>query len=798
MSLSRRQKRRLASIPIGLGVGILFCILQVLGVFESYELKSADFRFGLRGSEQLSNRISLVVVDNQTLQTLGWPVRRAAYAGLVSVADNYGARVVGFDVLFTDPGAAGPEEDQLFAEAARMTGNVVFPAEFTVSGNTGDQEIPESYLGSGLSHEIATERATAVNSPIKGLAEASRGMCHLLLDNRGDGVFRKVPLFIGYKDKIYPALGLRLVLDYLGVKLEGLTIQDGKLSFADPNMPRIPVAGDGNASIYINYKTVAEDINFMTLVDVLQAYRDDLQGKKPEFDLEKFFKNKLVLVGQTAASIGDHGPTPLSNSSPLMLAHANVIHNLFTGEFLVRAGWLVNWIFILLICGLVGLLAGRFRMQPGAGATFGVLAVWTVVAHWIFSGWGYWIDMIAPLCGGLFVYMASSIFNHFVRDRDERMYRSTFERYVAPGLIDRILENPDDIDTIGATKRLTILFSDIKGYTVLSQEMSAAQVLSLLREYLDVMTRVLFRHGGTIDKIMGDGILAFFGDPLPQEDHPFRAVRAALEMQQELNGLQRRWISEGLAGLQVRIGISTGLVYVGNIGSEHHVEYTVIGRTVNLAARLESKAPPGGVLVSQETYDEIKDAFDCEEIPGLELKGYRETYKGFWVFSAKPEQPKGPDDQAPEIDWADRRDGPRIELVTGLKYHSLGGSHVGRALNASRTGIFISGDEILPVGTDLTIESQVHAGEELLPVWITGKVKHVRSEGDDQGMGVKFDYILADQKETIRYFMRDVFGLQAFEEMAITTETQDDGTLLYRYEFVRPMEKYTDRSPEQS
>ncbi len=804
MPLTHRQKRRLLSLPIGLGLGILFCILNLAGLFETYELESLDIRYRIRGPRPLSDQISLVIVDNDSLRALGWPVPRGLYASLVGVAGKYGARVVGFDILFTDPGVGGPEGDRLFAEAARLEGNAVFPAELSISGGSGGGPIQGAYLESGLARqglELAAAEATTALLPLPGLAASSSGMSHIQLDNRADGVFRGVPLFLGYGDRLYPALGLRLVLDFLGLELEHLAIRDEKLVFGDDGSLQIPVVG-GEPTLPINYRSVTEGFRTQRLIDVLAAYRDVLQGREPSLDLAGFFEGKLVLVGQTAASVGDHGSTPLSTISPLVLAHANFIDNLLSGQYLSRAGPWVNLFVILLLCGAIAVAVGHLRMLPGAGVALLLLIGWAVVAHLLFSGLDYWIDLFAPMTAGVFVLLGATVYNHFVRDADERLYRQAFEKYVAPGMMDKILEDPKKLEISGQRKRMTILFSDLKGYTRLSQELLPSEILDLLREYLEVMTRILFEHGGTVDKIMGDGIMAFFGDPLDQPAHALQAVWAALEMQSDMNLLQRRWIHEGKTGLEIRIGIATGEVYVGNIGSSRHIEYTAIGHAVNLASRLESKAPPGSVLISQETYEEVKDSFDCEEVPGLDLKGFEESYKAYWVFGIKPEPPPRPAEEevdgvmVPDLEPFDRRQSQRLELVTGVKFTCFGRTSFGRAVNISRDGMFIATGDPPPVGTDISVIGEVHANQELLPLWIHGKVRRVIPEGEEKGMGIQFERIMADNKETIRFFMRDVFGMPSFQDDTITVDSDEPDSELYRYEFTKLLEEDQQASPD--
>jgi adenylate cyclase len=752
MPLSRRQKRRLFSLPLGLGIGLVFGLLGILGVFESYELQSLDFRFKLRGERPLSKSICMVVVDNQTLKTLGWPVRRSMYANLIAVAKKHGARVVGFDILFSDPGIGGPEDDRLFAEAAALVGNVVFPAEFSFStvGKSGVLE------------------AAGATMPLPALAEAAAGIAHVHLDNLDDGVFRRVPLFVHHAGKQVPAISLLLAAQYLRKDPEDFVFTQDRP--------------------FINYRTTGEGIEAVRLFDLLKAHRDALQGKTPETDLKAFFHDKLVLVGQTAASVGDHGPVPLSSNAPLVLAHANFIDNLLSGDFLVRAPAWLNFLMVVLLCAILGFAVGHLRALTGVTAALAGLIAFALMTFFLFAGSSYWIDLITPTAAVVFVCLGVMVYNHFVRDVDERLVKKAFESYVSPHMMDRILENPGTLDISGDRKQLSILFSDIKGYTTLSQSLPPSAIVDLLREYLEAMTRVLFEHGGTVDKIMGDGIMAFFGDPVPQEDHALRAVRTAMAMQAELNKMQRTWIAEGKAGLQVRIGIATGDVYVGNIGSKHHIEYTAIGRTVNLAARLESKAPPGGILISRETFDKVKDYFDCEEVPGLQLKGYRQAYRAYWVFGQRAPG-------AVQADWAktqkkeERRENPRVELMTVVKYEYGGREYFGQAINASRDGMFIATENPPEVGTEITVVGEVHAEEELLPVEIYGVVRRVVDNDEGKGMGVQFDRIIADQAETIRYFLRNVFGLQDLSTTTIAVGLDDQDHPLFRYDFAKVIEK---------
>jgi adenylate cyclase len=233
-----------------------------------------------------------------------------------------------------------------------------------------------------------------------------------------------------------------------------------------------------------------------------------------------------------------------------------------------------------------------------------------------------------------------------LRERERGILRSAFGSYVDPEHLERILDAPEKYLALGgARKVVTLLFSDIQGYTGLSNSLPAETVIGLMREYLSAMTEHVRAHGGRVDKIMGDGIMAVFGDPVPNAEHAKAAVRVALEMQRTLSKLRAQWVKEGAGALAIRIGIATGEVFVGNIGSPGaKLEYTALGPTVNLAARLEGRAGPGGVLVSAATREAIGADFEVTPVPGLQLKGFAEPQDAFAVLgeaSAGPQRVSG-------------------------------------------------------------------------------------------------------------------------------------------------------------
>ncbi|RLB57584.1 MAG: hypothetical protein DRI34_07390 [Deltaproteobacteria bacterium] len=630
MHLPGKNRLRLMGLALGIILGLVMVVLQLAGVFERWEVVSLDARFRLRGPRPLDRRISVVLVDEPTLEALGWPLPRATWAALVDIARRHGARTLGFDILFADPGRH-PEQDQALAQAAADSGVVVFPAQLGFGARAGAppagylDECPRQGDSAG-----SVPRATGMVGPLGQLAAAGAGAAHLQLDGRPDGVFRKVPLFLGCQGRLVPTLALRLVSVYRDRRLGKPGFSGRRLQMPSLGMT-VPLARRGGAQVYVNFQTVTEGIRAASLVEILRAQHQLEQGGKPELEVDEFFRDKLVLVGQMAASVGDHGPTPLSADSPLVLVHANLADNLIRGSFLTRVPAAVDALVLVGLCLVLSVLLVWLRTRYAVGAVSLVAIAFAALNYWLFAGRQVWLELVTPLVTTVVATLLLSTYNHLVRDARERLVKSAFERYVAPGMLERILERAADLSLNGEYKRLTILFSDIKGYTSLSNRLEPDRVLQLLREYLQVMTEVLHHHGGWVDKIMGDGIMAVFGDPLPAEDHARRAVEAALEMQRQQKRLQQSWRAEGKSGLEMRIGIATGDVYVGNIGSSHHLEYTALGRAVNLAARLEAAAPPGDILISHETREELGDGYSTILVEGLELKGFDDVSSAWLI-----------------------------------------------------------------------------------------------------------------------------------------------------------------------
>jgi class 3 adenylate cyclase len=318
------------------------------------------------------------------------------------------------------------------------------------------------------------------------------------------------------------------------------------------------------------------------------------------------------------------------------------------------------------------------------------------------------------------------------QEREQRILKDAFGAYVSGPMLQRILEAPDSHLALGgARKNLTVLFSDIQGYTGLSNQLPPEEVITLLREYLAEMTQLVCDAGGRIDKIMGDGIMAVFGDPVADPDHAGSAVKVALAMQRTMRGLREKWAGSGRAELAIRIGIATGDVFVGNIGSKRaKLEYTALGPTVNLASRLEGKAPPGGVLISKETQAACQAHFELQPVHGLTLKGYDAAYEAFLVLG-------------PARGAEDRRRSPRVEAIGHIEVATETGAFRAEVCNVSAFGLFLAHPSPPEVGT--WVKLAWRAPDLEAEVRLEGIVEHQRPYDGRAGMGIALSPAVAEQ-----------------------------------------------------
>jgi adenylate cyclase len=665
---------------------------------QNVEQRLLDMRFDLRGQRPHDDRIVIVGIDERTLQRVGsFPLPRQKYALLVEKLSADGARVVAFDATFPTPetnsatqalhhlqselGDSAPaaltekikqleatsDQDGHFAAAMKQSGHVVLGHLFLdrERARNSDPKMEEEYFNivwakafpqvlkvkSKDSHEFDMGKAwidsggtvaTGAEANITRLAEAAASYGFIDINPDPDGTLRHALLIIRYRDQdFFPSLALETVREFEQIPDQKIAayIAENGLERIQFGQHALRPSRDGTA--IINYAGPYETYAHYSMWDVMSG------AVAPEI-----FKDKIVLVGATAKAIGDLRNTPFEGAEPYMGVeiHANIIDNvLHSGEpgrsFLTRGAReeMIDISFILLFGLGFGFWFGRIAPLTSTLSLLLVLAGFGWFVYFSFVHWGSWLSFVIPAGTLVANYAAITSYRMIFEEREKKKIRKTFSQYLSPGVIALIEKDPQKyIRPGGETKELTVMFSDIRDFTRLSEGLSADELVRLLNEYLGDMTDTLFRNLGTLDKYIGDAIMAFWGSPYPQEDHALRACTCALEMVRGLAELNNKWEAEGRKPISIGIGLNTGPVNVGNMGSAKRLAWTVMGDNVNLASRLEgmTKQYRTRIVISEATFRQVADKFVCRDLDKIRVKGKQQPVGIYEVLDFAENRPQ--------------------------------------------------------------------------------------------------------------------------------------------------------------
>lgn len=632
--------KRLFFIAISLtSLFILSCFLFPKP-FESLEVKWVDQFFKFRGEIPPQNSIVLVTIDEKSLTKLGrWPWPRSQIARLIQKLSSLGVREIGFDITFSEKSL----EDGFLAQALKNSSNTILgyffylTPEETSEADLKEQEIKEndqSIFSSRLSLsskqlETSGEKVYGVQANVvqisKALPNNRQGFFNIFPDR--DGVIRQVPLALFYKGYAYPSLALQLASLTSDFSPVPLFNEEGLLKGLGLGTKKIPLSQKGE--FFINYRGGPKTFFNFSIADVLE-------DKIPKEQLE----GKIALVGATAVGIYDMRVVPTSPNFPGVEIQANILDNLLTGDFLISNSITKFVSFALILFGgiFLGISIPRLR-------AFNSFLVFMVFISLILAGgiiaflkYGLILHTVKGSLNSFLVYGGLTIYRYFTEEKERRKIKKTFEHYLSPQVIQVLLEHPEQLKLGGERKVLTVLFSDIRDFTPKSERLPPEKVVQLLNDYFTAMTEIIFKYEGTVDKFMGDAIMAIFGAPLPQEDHAQRACFTALEMIQALEGHKKEWCQKyGLDDFKIGIGIHTGEMAIGNMGSLKRFNYTAIGDSVNLASRLETLTKEYNVpiIISEMHYQMVKEKVMVKELGEVKVKGKQESTRIFELTGRK-------------------------------------------------------------------------------------------------------------------------------------------------------------------
>jgi adenylate cyclase len=610
-----------------LALGHLFFWL-LPGVFQTWNAHAVDQMFVLR-SHYFPSRIpydsTIVHVDEtdstKLMLTTSYTTRKP-YAQIARNLGELKTAVQLWDYVFHFP---LPEEDSIFFESNKRSGNAYFGVEInlkdeppkTVAKNlTADEE----YLSKTKWHVHVDGDASSLYtgtdaiSTFAAFASSARGLGYVNVLPDKDGVFRKAPLLVRYEDGFYPSFPFHVVCDYLHVSPDhiilrpgtSITLQGAYRPGQAPHDIVIPV--DERCNLIVNF---VGPWNRMQHNTMLQIYHISEDRDAMEFDWQPRFEGKIVVVNETSTGASDVQSVPTDSWYPLGGLHANVINTILTENFLHIVDPQLMLVLELILLAFIVFFTVRFSSRGLWSGGLILIIGYVLFAMTAFLYGNLILNIIRPIGICIVAVFGALAYRFINEEREKESLRQSFESYLPPSVVKRQLAHPESVLEV-QKKELTILFSDIKSFTTYSSTMTPDQIQKFLAEYFEAMVDIVFQYEGTVDKYIGDGLMVFFGAPEPQPDHAVRCVRAAIDMQKKCRELKEKWVKEGLFPLRIRIGVNTGEVVVGNMGTPKKLSYTVLGSDVNLANRLESNAPVEGIMISRRTYDLIKD-----QIPAL-------------------------------------------------------------------------------------------------------------------------------------------------------------------------------------
>ena len=628
-SESLLRKRLVRGLWVGLGALALALLLHGLKVVRPLEWKSWDARLRLLARpEQAGRDIVIFLIDQYSLdfyekqQGLPWPWPRQVYSAVIDYLRSGGAKAVFFDLLLTESSRAGIEDDQDMARAMERSGNV-----FLALTLSQKEESWEAVPASALERfslaktdlpEGSYPSARSASPPVDELLRAARGAGNVLFVPDKDGIFRRLPLAVTYDSLLVPSISVALA-KFVG---EG------------QKLPPVPV--DSSGRMIIRYHGPEGTYKSISIASIINSWAQIEEGKQPQVPPSEF-SGKTVLIGVSAPALLDNRSTPLSGVCPSVEIQATVLDNLLRRDFVRFPAGAVFFGLLLFVSLFTAVGASVLRKIWQLIVLFILCLALPCGAVWLAFRSGFWLDFVVPEFAVVTGFIGASLLNYSVEGKQRRFIKSVFRHYLSPDVIERVIHNPALLRLGGEKREVTSFFSDVAGFTTISELLAPEELVNLLNEYLSEMTDTILSSGGTLDKYEGDAIIAFWNAPLDQPDHALRACRAALSCQKRLAGLQPRFQEKYSRAVAMRIGLNSGAAVVGNMGSSRRFDYTAMGDTINLAARLEGackqyKVP---ILIGEETYRRVHSDVVAREVDIIRVVGKTKPVAVYEIIGEK-------------------------------------------------------------------------------------------------------------------------------------------------------------------
>jgi len=646
-ALHSKKHRNRHGIVLAVAVFVVVSLLFSLNGFRTLEWLVDDFKTRLLRAETTADKqVVVLLVDESSLSVMEplvgrWPWPRSVWADVLEYVAMGGGKAVVFDILFTErshqQGKGLNPHDQALVEMGQQTGFAIHAMQLLQDPQNpyANRPLPKIFPQKFAFNPVEGVPKTHNNTfyiPFRQLYESAHRMAVVEFSPDSDGTYRRTTLLRDYQNHFYPVLSLAPLIDLLHLKSAR---QQGQiLQFQTDKAPlEVPLDRQGRYQVNfyrhfnsISVGSVLASVATLRKGEVEKLYQDS-QLVPPDF-----FADKIVFVGTSAVGLEDMKDTPIQNRWPGVYLHASIASNLLQQDFVYTPpAWTVYVMMALavMLSTLLVLGASSILMQVGYPL---VLAFFYVAVNiWVQKQTGWQLDLVPVVAAIVLTWLTMSGYLSATEGREKRRVRKMLAQYVSPAALETVLDQYEDQiqAEVGDEREMSVVFSDIRGFTTLSEGLTPAQVVSLLNIHLDAMTQVTFQHGGTMDKFIGDATMAFWGAPLPDPEHALHATQAAVAMQRAENAVNVQLAAQGLTQIAIGVGVNTGKMILGNIGSSQKLDYTVIGDAVNLGSRLEglTKQYQLKVLISEFTHAALQGRIPCLSVDLVRVKGKHEPVK---------------------------------------------------------------------------------------------------------------------------------------------------------------------------
>jgi len=644
-------KRLLIGISLGIltaALVILFTVILFPTVFNNFEFQTLDQRYAskinkveqARDGEKIED-IVIVDIDNRSLNKLGrfhqWP--RDYYVEITNYLNESGALAIGFDILFMERDK-NHLTDSLFVLATRNAQNVFHaisfskaePDAFLYKMDLPPDGLIAEYFSLSFHPDIQNSfpPAERFDGKFIELYNASQKLGFANYQPDDDSVIRKMPLFMNFAGRLYPSLPLAIIFYLLNIQSDQISISPNELVQlkvqSEEGISYINIPTEENGQMLINYSGTYQTFRYISFYDVL-THRIPAD----------FFADKIVLIGASAPGLEDIRPVPFQQAFPGVEIHANILYNMLNQNFVHHKSNFINYLIVVLLCLIIAIISSFGKMWISVPVLIIVAIGFIYSTFYSFTYNNIWIENVRPTIGMVFSLVAVLGYKYFSEMKDKKRIKSMFQNYLSPSVVNELLHNPKMLSLGGERKIATSFFSDIKNFTSFSENVQPEELVTYLNEYLSAMTEVILKYDGYLDKYEGDAIVAVFGIPVEQRDHALRACLAAIDIQNRLVKLRKRWKKQGKPLFETRIGINSGPMIAGNIGGANRFDYTAIGDSVNLASRLEgaNKIYGTSIMISEATFGAVSKHLWCRELDFIRVKGKAKPVRIYEIIDKK-------------------------------------------------------------------------------------------------------------------------------------------------------------------